>query len=95
MATIKKKNFVSGDSFATKFHQGKMISTFDQDNALYHINCAETYHNAWWMGGCFTCSLTGPYSHVPSVVDYAKGRVWSYDVSYGESLEFAEMRLCR
>ena len=86
--------YVTGDSFATIQHQGMPFSTYDQENHLYTGNCAELFQNAWWMQNCFSCSLTGPYSHAPSV-GFAMGLIWRYDVGLYESLEFAEMRLCR
>ena len=87
--------YVTGDPFATYRHQGMQFSTYDQKNDLVTAyDCAERFHNAWWMNDCFSCSFTGPYSHDASV-PFAMGLIWRDNLGYYESLEFAEMRLCR
>ena len=46
------------------------------------------------MNNCFQCSFTGPYIH-SAEANYGMGVIWHEDLGGYESLEFAEMRLCR
>ena len=65
--------------------------TYDQDNSG---NCAVDYKTAWWLAGCFEANLNGPYQHQASTV-YAMGLIWRHKVTYDESLQFSEMKVCR
>lgn len=36
-----------------KMHKDVRFSTYDRDNDEWNMNCAKTYHNAWWNKFCY------------------------------------------
>ena len=83
----------AGDSFS--YSSDSKFTTYDQDHdtkATY--NCAVRYRTAWWMNGCFRCSLNGP-ANPSGHIAFAMGIMWRDNIGYYEPLQFTEMKLCR
>ncbi|XP_059167885.1 ficolin-1-like [Physella acuta] len=43
------------------YHNDMKFSTFDQDNDMIGLNCAEMYQGAWWYKTCYYSNLNGVY----------------------------------
>lgn len=56
-------------SDALQYHNNMKFSTYDNDNDLFHDNCAKADIGAWWYNGCFHSNLNGKY-------DPARGVLW-------------------
>ena len=87
-------NFVSGtagDSLA-RFHRNQPFTTRDQDNDKYGVNCARTFHGAWWYNTCHNSNLNGIYRDKnPS--PYADGVIWYHWKGHYYSLKRTEMKI--
>ncbi|ELU06046.1 hypothetical protein CAPTEDRAFT_188573 [Capitella teleta] len=88
----------SGDAGdAMVWYNGMQFSTKDMDNdAIYEINCADSYKGAWWYNNCVTeAILNGLYLN-GTYTGNARGIGWSdwkgYH-RYGYSIQFAEMKI--
>ncbi|MCB9760290.1 MAG: hypothetical protein H6739_10680 [Alphaproteobacteria bacterium] len=65
------------------YHNGRRLTTYDDDNDAYSANCATYYGHPWWYGSCWSGSFWGGTSHqeapywTSSGSDYyAWGAIW-------------------
>jgi hypothetical protein len=78
-----------GDSLT--YHNGQAFSTYDKDQDLSTLNCAESFKGAWWYDDCHYSNLNGINYAVPD--DSGKGITWN-DFT-GKSLKSVEMAINR
>ena len=79
----------AGDSLA--YHNGMQFTTKDRDNDQYSVNCATSFHGAWWYGpSCHHSNLNGLYR---SGLDSTRGINWYHFLNNWVSLKFAQMKL--
>ncbi|XP_034475405.1 ryncolin-1-like [Drosophila innubila] len=69
--TLGRANGTAGDSL--RVHHCSKFSTFDNDNDLDSVNCAEMYTGAWWYKQCHDSNLAGKYKDIV----YNKGVIWN------------------
>ena len=69
-------------------HLGKPFTTRDRDHDNAKLNCAITYHGAWWYGNCHSANLNGDYN-----TNSAQGVTWYAWKGNSYSLPFAEMKM--
>ena len=65
------------------YHNGRRLTTYDDDNDGYSGNCATYYGHPWWYNSCWSGSFWGGTSHqeapywATSGSDYyAWGAIW-------------------
>eukprot|EP00118_Oscarella_pearsei_P025729 m.308666 g.308666 ORF g.308666 m.308666 type:complete len:179 (+) comp44473_c0_seq1:931-1467(+) len=63
-------------------HNGMKFTTKDNDNDPYVLNCAKSYHGAWWYKSCHSSNLNGGYHYK----DF-RGMMW-----YATIFKFTEMK---
>ncbi|XP_045177342.2 ficolin-1-like [Mercenaria mercenaria] len=72
-------------------HNGMMFSTFDQDNDIHHINCADTFGGGWWYADCHHTNLNGFYGD--QAPNY--GMTWRHWRDGSTFMSFTEMKIRR
>ncbi|XP_035829471.1 ficolin-1-like [Aplysia californica] len=70
-------------------HNGSAFSTKDSDNDSSEINCATTYHGAWWYEKCHSVNLNGKWGSRQN----GKGLNWQFTTSHYGSVSFIEMKI--
>jgi hypothetical protein len=73
----------AGDSLSPHF--GRSFSTFDEDNDISGVNCAQLYKGGWWYGACHTSNLNGEYNNK----NFGQGTNW---VSWAGHTYFTPMK---
>ncbi|XP_064614099.1 fibrinogen C domain-containing protein 1-like [Liolophura sinensis] len=82
----------AGDSLA--WHNGLEFSTYDRDKDYNKVNCAASYHGAWWYHGCHNSNLNGLYVHVKEKSQENTSSVtWYHWSSKYLPLQFSEMKI--
>ena len=69
------------------------FSTYDNDNDLSSINCADVFNGGWWFNNCMHSQLNGPYQTSSSVQSDGHGVMWYTWKLYKYSLKRAEMKI--
>ena len=81
----------AGDSFIA--HDGQKFSTQERDNDNdASINCAMTFHGAWWYHWCHNSNLNGLYLR-GNRASYANGVNWLSWRGHYYSLKRTEMKI--
>ena len=79
-----------GDALARQ--NGQKFTTLDKDYDTHDkVNCAVTYHGAWWYKACHASNLNGKYYNGPHK-SYADGVDWYHWKGHHESLKTTEMK---
>ena len=73
-------------------HNGMVFSTYDSDNDLDSVNCAQLTKGGWWFNACMSSQLNGIYHHDTTPIA-SEGVYWYTFPGYKRSLKFAEMKL--
>ncbi|XP_064614104.1 fibrinogen C domain-containing protein 1-like [Liolophura sinensis] len=82
----------AGDSLA--WHNGLEFSTYDRDKDYNKVNCAASYHGAWWYHGCHNSNLNGLYVHVKEKSQENTSSVtWYHWSSKYLPLQFSELKI--
>ena len=91
--TVSGYTGTAGDSLA--YHDGSQFTTKDQDNDNSPVNCAESFHGAWWYNRCYQTNLNGRYydSGPQSTQDGIAWFLWKTSLRY--SMKATEMKLRR
>ncbi|BFZ04530.1 hypothetical protein BsWGS_07569 [Bradybaena similaris] len=84
--SVGEYNGTAGDSFT--HHSGNMFSTHDNDNDVGLMNCALTFHGAWWYKSCYQSNLNGHWGS-----DSDAGVNWNALTDSERSLSFIEMKV--
>ena len=72
------------------------FTTFDRDNDMYDLNCAVSFHGAWWYSDCHESNLNGRYCPTGEWVDiYAEHINWLEITGHFKSLKTTEMKIRR
>ncbi|XP_073847533.1 ficolin-2-like [Musca autumnalis] len=77
---------------ALSYSLGQKFTTKDQDNDVWHKNCAVEFTGAWWYKDCHRSNLNGSYLK-GTTTQYAKGVDWDPFKGHYYSLKFVEMIL--
>ncbi|XP_052864054.1 fibrinogen-like protein A [Anopheles cruzii] len=87
LKTLGAYHGTAGDSLS---HQKNMkFSTYDRDNDMQGLNCAEIHEGAWWYNLCSQSNLNGPYKNT---VD-SKSINWYHFSNSHEGLSFSRMMI--
>ncbi|XP_071166819.1 fibrinogen C domain-containing protein 1-like [Mytilus edulis] len=79
-----------GDSLSG--HNGKNLTTKDQDNDQNESNCATVYKGAWWYTSCHASNLNGQYFGGKHT-SFADGIIWKAWKGYNYSLKTTTMMI--
>ena len=82
---------LSGDSLSRQ--NGQMFSTWDKDNDVSSMSCAQAYSGAWWYERCTYSNLNGVYKHVQDNNGYFI--YWFQWKNNFNSLKTVEMKIRR
>ena len=80
----------AGDSLIPE-HNGKMFTTYDNDNDVCSANCAKSYRGGWWYGCCHHSNLNGQFLGPGHHGSYANGVNWYHWKGYHHSMKTAYM----
>ncbi|CAM4571103.1 unnamed protein product [Lepidochelys kempii] len=83
-------NGTAGDSLME--HNGMMFSTYDHDNDVSLLNCAEAFKGAWWYKDCHASNLNGLYLK-GAHESYANGVNWKSSKGHNFSYKMTEMKI--
>ncbi|KAK3727137.1 hypothetical protein RRG08_048235 [Elysia crispata] len=77
-------------SHGLSLSNNQQFSTFDRDNDAQSVmNCAVSYHGAWWYNSCHNSNLNGIWlEKAPEGVSWYNGSTWLYP-------EFTELKIRR
>lgn len=65
------------------------FSTYDRDNDIHTVHCAEYCLGAWWYRNCAYSNLNGEYANT---VMY-EGNYWFTFGGFSSPLRFSEMKI--
>ncbi|XP_071144384.1 microfibril-associated glycoprotein 4-like [Mytilus edulis] len=77
------------------YHNGRMFSTYDQDNTRLDTKCAANNKGAWWYDDCSHSSLNGEYLKTNGTADKNMGINWQKFKGDLYSLKATSMMLRR
>ncbi|CAM5163388.1 unnamed protein product [Eretmochelys imbricata] len=83
-------NGTAGDSLTE--HNGMMFTTYDHDNDLSVLNCAEAFKGSWWYKDCHVSNLNGLYLS-GAHENYGAGVNWSTGKGHQYSYWLSEMKI--
>ncbi|KAK3777353.1 hypothetical protein RRG08_012018 [Elysia crispata] len=76
--------------YGLSYSNNQQFSTFDRDNDVYSgVNCAVSYHGAWWYKSCHNSNLNGIW-----LEKAGKGVCWHNGSTYMYP-EFTELKIRR
>ena len=88
--TVGGYNGNAGDSLSG--HTGNRFTTYDNDNGVWGLNCAQSFSGAWWYSNCHASNLNGLYlnGHHSS---YANGVNWASLEGYHYSFKTTVLKI--
>ncbi|KAK0065233.1 BpFREP22.2 [Biomphalaria pfeifferi] len=86
---LKIGNYSGNAGDDLSYHNNMYFSTFDRDNDVRDINCAERRSGAWWYNSCHSSNLNGQWGGTSD----SKGMNWEKLTGYSKSVIFSEMKI--